>query len=427
MATCEDKQTRLEVAKDVRQRSQCQLEARKKRRQAGSESKAQTTSHDLQLNPVIPPLDSDKNSKDPLYIGLPNYGNTCYQNATLQSLLGLQPFQSEMVSLISGPVESGQCRTLCGVAKLMDLRQKALSKLVFSHLNDLRDVFADIDPAFRGTEMQDANEFLLRLLDTMKDEVDARRSTDNPVRDNFHYQTLESYRCTKCHETVLKRQENISWFVSVPHHQGTEAPTLQDALRLSMRPDRRHLLCQHCCHDECYVTTKISQLPRTLILQLNRCVFLGDEAKKIRTKLQVLDAANSYSKPGRTREDKGRELHVIRRSQEREPAGAVEQVHLSEFCVQEDQSLRPVDLVGDSTYRLVGVISHYGGTAHSGHYVSDVYSVGRDMWFHYDDQRVSCVDEAYVLNEGHQRDGYTFFYLHKELCSQIVRMEGGGL
>ncbi|KAF0290802.1 Ubiquitin carboxyl-terminal hydrolase 29 [Amphibalanus amphitrite] len=504
--------SRLEVAKDVRQRSQCQLEARKKRRQAGSESKAQTTSHDLQLNPVIPPLDSDKNSKDPLYIGLPNFGNICYQNATLQSLLGLQPFQSEMVSLISGPVESGQCRTLCGVAKLMDLRQKALSKLVFSHLNDLRDVFADIDPAFRGTEMQDANEFLLRLLDTMKDEVDARRSTDNPVRDNFHYQTLESYRCTKCHETVLKRQENISWFVSVPHHQGTEAPTLQDALRLSMRSDRRHLLCQHCRHDECYVTTKISQPPRTLILQLNRCVFLGDEAKKIRTKvsipkflslnefvaddvtrppewnctnpslctresevpsgppaataaptapttagspvsagataparpspsataaaespplpppeLQVLDAANSNSKPGRTREDKGRELHVIRRSQEREPAGAVEQVHLSEFCVQEDQSLRPVDLVGDFTYRLVRVVSHYGGATHSGHYVSDVYSVGRDMWFHYDDQRVSCVGEAYVLNEGHQRDGYTFFYLHKELCSQIVRMEGGGL
>ncbi|KAF0301181.1 Ubiquitin carboxyl-terminal hydrolase 26 [Amphibalanus amphitrite] len=130
---------------------------------------------------------------------------------------------------------------------------------------------------------------------------------------------------------------------------GTEAPTLQDALRLSMRPDRRHLLCQHCRHDECYVTTKISQLPRTLILQLNRCVFLGDEAKKIRTK--------------------------------------------------EDQSLRPVDLVGNFTYRLVGVVSHYGGATHSGHYVSDVYSVGRDMWFHFDDQRVSCVDEAYSMSK----------------------------
>lgn len=78
--------------------------------------------------------------------------------------------------------------------------------------SDLRDVFARIDPAFRGTEMQDANEFLLRLLDTIKEEVDGSRpptpelpappadqpgTATNPVRDNFEYQTVESYMCTK--------------------------------------------------------------------------------------------------------------------------------------------------------------------------------------------------------------------------------------
>ncbi|KAF0306423.1 Ubiquitin carboxyl-terminal hydrolase 37 [Amphibalanus amphitrite] len=316
------------------------------------------------------------------------------------------------------PVENGQCRTLCGIAKLMVLRQKALSKSVSSHLNDLRDVFADVDPAFRGTEMQDANEFLLRLLDTMKDEIDERRSTDNPVRDNFQYQTVESYKCTKCHETVLKCQENISWFVSVPRRQGTEAPTLQDALQLSMQPDRRELLCHRCHHGECRVTTKISQLPR---INLNRCVFLGEESKKIRANvgipkflslkefvaddvtrppewmctkpsLYVPDAADSDSEPRRNREDKGRELRVVMRSlEEREPADALEQVHLPEFSVEDNQLLCPVDLVGDSTYRLVGVISHYGGTAHSGHYVSDVYSVGRGMWLHYDDHYQAAV------------------------------------
>ncbi|KAF0303601.1 hypothetical protein FJT64_024430 [Amphibalanus amphitrite] len=58
----------------------------------------------LQLIPIRP-LDSDMDGKDPLYIGLPNNGNSYYQNATLQSLLGLRPFLSEMVSLISGPGE----------------------------------------------------------------------------------------------------------------------------------------------------------------------------------------------------------------------------------------------------------------------------------------------------------------------------------
>ena len=51
--------------------------------------------------------------------------------------------------------------------------------------------------------------------------------------------------------------------------------------------------------------------------------------------------------------------------------------------------------------------------------VSDVYSVGRDRWFHYDDRRVTCVEEADVLSEGHQRNGY-IFYLHKDLCSQLA-------
>ena len=82
-----------------------------------------------------------------------------------------------------------------------------------------------------------------------------------------------------------------------------------------------------------------------------------------------------------------------------------------------------MDLAGENTYRLVGVISHSGSATHSGHYVSDVYSVGRDRWFHYDDRRVSCVEEADVLGEGHQRNGYVFFYLHKDLCSQVASVK----
>ncbi|XP_043203374.1 uncharacterized protein LOC122371264 [Amphibalanus amphitrite] len=82
------------------------------------------------------------------------------------------------------------------------------------------------------------------------------------------------------------------------------------------------------------------------------------------------------------------------RSLEGAPADVSEQAHLSELCVEDGQSPRSVDLDGDFTYRLVGVVSHYGSATHSGHYVSDVYSVGRDRWFHYDDRRVSCVDEA---------------------------------
>ena len=450
--------------------------------------------------------DPGKHGKDPLHIGLPNLGNSCYQNATLQLLLGLRPFLSEVTSLISRP-QSDQCRTLHAIAKLMTLRQKALGKSVSRHLIDLRDVFAEIDPAFRGTEMQDASEFLLRLLDAMKDEVDASVPTANPVRNNFQYRTIESCMCTKCSETVLKRQENICWFVRVPHRQGNQTPTLQDAIRLSMRPDRRELLCQRCHHSEYIVTRKISQLPKTLILQLNRYVFLGEESKKIRDSvgipkflsldeyvaddvnrppawkciqpsrctlsdcrksvqpehssslsssspappstspsttaatadptwtpsparpsspkaaaeagsspavlpppadppLVVLDS-QSDQKPKRFREDEDKLQEATTRfPEEREPANPEAiQAQLSESCVEGDQSRCSVDLAGGNTYRLVGMVSHLGGATHSGHYVSHVYSLGRNQWFHYDDRRVNRVGEADVFGESNQRSG----------------------
>ncbi|KAF0289097.1 Inactive rhomboid protein 1 [Amphibalanus amphitrite] len=143
--------------------------------------------------------------------------------------------------------------------------------------------------------------------------------------------------------------------------------------------------------------------------------------------LVVLDA-DSESKPARTREDEDGELQeaIVRSLGKGAPADTSEQAHLSDFCVEDGQSLCSVDLAGDFTYRLVGIVSHYGGATHSGHYVSDVYSVGRNRWYHYNDSRVSCVDEANVLGEGHQRNGYIFFYLHKDLYNQVVSAEGAG-
>ncbi|KAF0295924.1 Ubiquitin carboxyl-terminal hydrolase 37 [Amphibalanus amphitrite] len=140
----------------------------------------------------------------------------------------------------------------------------------------------------------------------------------------------------------------------------------------------------------------------------------------------VAQDADPESNPARTREDRELKEAMMRSLEEGAPADAAEQVHFPKSCVEDDQSLCSTDLAGDFTYRLVSVVSHHGGNTHSGHYVSDVYSVDRDPWYHYDDRRVSCVDEAEVLGEGHQKNGYIFFYLHKDLCNQAVSVEGAG-
>ena len=110
--------------------------------------------------------------------------------------------------------------------------------------------------------------------------------------------------------------------------------------------------------------------------------------------------SQSDQKPKRTPEDEDHKIQeaITRSLKEREPAdSAPEQTHLYESCVGGDQLRCSVDLAKNNTYRLVGVVSHLGGTTHSGHYVSDVYSVERDKWLHYNDHRVNRVDEADVL------------------------------
>ncbi|KAF0307575.1 Ubiquitin carboxyl-terminal hydrolase 37 [Amphibalanus amphitrite] len=418
--------------------------------------RTQTESTGSQLITVTRWLESDTSASDPLCIGLPNYGNSCYQNATLQPLLGPTPFLSDMLSLISdlSPGENSLCRTLHGVAELMVLRQKVLSRSVSSHLNDLRDVFADIDPAFRGIEMQDANEFLLRLLDTMKEEIDARRPTDNLVRDNFQYQTVESRVAKFPYRTT-----------GMP---GTETPTLQDALRLCMQPDRRELLCQHCRHDECRVTTKISQLPRTLIVQLNRYVFLGEESKKICSNVGIPKllslkehVADDVTRPPEWKCTKPT-LCILSDFEESEApssgpspppaarglspvlataglpesaaadspvsAGAAAPVRPPSPATGAEPPQPPpaqaelVVLDADSKFKPARTCESKDRELQEA-----IMSVGRDRWFHYDDRRVSCVDEADVLGEaGHQRNGYIFFYLHKDLCDQVVSVEEAG-
>ena len=411
--------------------------------------------------------DLEKRVEDPLYIGLNNLGNSCYQNAALQSLLGLPPFLNDMISLFSC-MRNNHCRTLAAVTKLMLLRQMGLQKSISEYLCHLRAIFAEIDPVFFEKKMQDTSEFLVRLLSAMQTEIETGRLAANPVSDNFQYQTIESYTCIKCSETKIQRHVNISWIVGVPCRKGDESPTLtlQDAFRQSMRPDRRELRCQHCSHDECYVTTKVSQLPRVLMLQLSRHVYL-DVSMKIRSNVAIPKILNleefvsdnvtrplEWKTPKSAGEAKAASLLLSA-----PPATSAQPVMLdtNSTLMMKDLEPKPLDDVADSlqeekapdpaaaeqekpagsgggddqwqysmksvssnSYRLLGVISHYGDSAHSGHYVADVYSIDRGCWFRYDDNSVTRIEEADVPGESHQRDGYVFLYLHEDPCSQVL-------
>jgi hypothetical protein len=49
----------------------------------------------------------------------------------------------------------------------------------------------------------------------------------------------------------------------------------------------------------------------------------------------------------------------------------------------------------------------------AGHYVADVYNVGQQQRYRYNDEVVSCLTEGEVLGSARQRNGYIFCYMHR--------------
>ncbi|KAF2366322.1 Peptidase C19 ubiquitin carboxyl-terminal hydrolase [Trinorchestia longiramus] len=75
------------------------------------------------------------------------------------------------------------------------------------------------------------------------------------------------------------------------------------------------------------------------------------------------------------------------------------------------------ECVGAHSYRLASIVSHYGRNTTAGHYVCDVVNERSDLWLHYDDECVTEVPISEVLGPSRQRNGYIFFYIHKDLLS----------
>ncbi|XP_045076495.1 ubiquitin carboxyl-terminal hydrolase 37 [Coregonus clupeaformis] len=74
------------------------------------------------------------------------------------------------------------------------------------------------------------------------------------------------------------------------------------------------------------------------------------------------------------------------------------------------QKQQPVKSV-NGYYQLTGVVSHLGGLASSGHYVSDILNASGN-WFCCNDSQVSMSNEATVLRT-RARSAYLLFYMFR--------------
>ncbi|XP_004639115.1 inactive ubiquitin carboxyl-terminal hydrolase 50 [Octodon degus] len=314
--------------------------------------------------------------------GLRNLGNTCYMNAVLQCLASVPPLAQYF--------RSGQYVT----ALRKDCREVATA---FAYL--LTDLWLGdpdcvspeqfwaalgrLHPAFTRRTQQDAQEFLLYVLNALHEALRKyhrrsceKRSTQKCCRkvtssetsiitQLFEGQLNYSIMCLKCENCTFKNE--VFTVLSLPIPSEYEC-TLQDCLQCFCQRDTltwsNQIHCSFCeTKQETAVRAGISKAPKIIIFHLKRFDIQGQVKRKLRTDIHYplanLDLT-PYVSP------------VFRKH---------------------------------PSYSLCAVVNHFGDLD-SGHYTAFCKNSETQAWYSFDDTRVSEIPATSVQTT----TAYLLFY-----------------
>jgi ubiquitin C-terminal hydrolase len=275
--------------------------------------------------------------------GLINLGNSCWLNSIVQVLATLPTFCDES----DGPLS----RTFSKLAA--DLRRggRPLDPLGFVNEVQRKLDWLSVD------NQEDANEFLVLLLDQIRDEQRGSSAGLSSTEKNavleclstltdtvFAFVQKTTTQCEECRfeSELYQRMSVTSLFIPI----GGGATTLEDCLRLyfsSSGVDGEDRICDHCHRQsDCQMTYSFETFPRILCLHLTRFRLKGD--------------------------------HYVKNNV---------RVAFPELLSFDEILQIPV------MYRLAGFVSHYG-TMEGGHYTA-IARIG-EFYFEFDDRETDPAD-----------------------------------
>lgn len=321
--------------------------------------------------------------------GFFNQGNTCYLNSTLQCLLYIPPLTQILLKTdikLLKSVSANNQSMLPHFQKLAIDVSKGSAERAISPRSMVQNI-RYVGKQFRPMRQEDAHEYLCKLIDCM-------------------------------HEEILK-----SYGVKIENGKIAETTFI---FRIFGGTLRNELLCS-----KCHYSSKTYNSFLNLSLEISKGVSSVNAALKHFTEKERLTAGNEwFCEKCKMKVTATKQLTINHAPQ-------VLVLHLKRFChlgmfntkvnkrIDFDLELK-VNCSGETpsviSYKLVGLIRHYGNSSHSGHYVAFVLS-SNGQWFEMNDSNVTAISAKRVL----EQEAYVLFYVRStddpstsNLSAQVV-------
>eukprot|EP00063_Salmo_salar_P075354 XP_014050189.1 PREDICTED: ubiquitin carboxyl-terminal hydrolase 37-like isoform X2 [Salmo salar] len=308
-------------------------------------------------------------------LGLPNIGNTCFLNATLQCLLVLPSFSKEILhqeQLWSSSPFSNLLRCLSDVyrSSLPDSGANQTSKADL--MWKVKYSLSGYDFKYLGDTQQDAHELLVNMLCQLKEEGMILKtlgvSYTCPVS-QLEFQLVSVRTCTRCGRESSTREDYNHFSLDLSPER-----TLLSSLALTFKGEKVEFKCEGCKGLHATKLELFHTLPLVLVLHLKR--FGGPEGfEKLEAPLLFPSELSLSTLCG----DMVPHLHSASpqdlTNQVSSPPGEAKDsaLYCSDSNDQEPGKVlltasvkqQPVKSV-NGYYQLTGVVSHLGGSANSG-------------------------------------------------------------
>ncbi|KAJ1858855.1 deubiquitinating enzyme [Coemansia sp. RSA 1853] len=395
--------------------------------------------------------------------GLTNLGNTCYMNATLQCLKAIPELKSAMDK---HSVARGQTDARANMVESMKSLFKQLNESgegvpPFVFLQFLRQAyprFAEQDSQHGGYRQQDADEFWSEMLTTLDQVLGKDGSVSTVVEKHMSGRMVTTWKCDEApDEEPTVRQEPFRKlnclidksvnYLSQGIKKGLEEVIEKHSETLDRNADYKSV-------------SRIDRLPEYLTVTYNRFFWKASEsidAKIVKSVKFPLDLDVSEfctpelvekMRPARLHlreieDKKAHERKLAKKGQNAEPEAEKKEMDVDVDVKPEGSSSTPFELSPEfkaddgcnptGMYELIGVVTHIGRTANSGHYMAWVRKekgvggpdpAGRGIpetqhwWYKFDDDEVSMVTDDEILKlcgGGDWHTAYVTLYRAKKL------------